>query len=148
MRCPSTRRYFLRQAARAGAGTFLMIRPSRGGQAPSAKLNLAVIGAGGRGWANLNAMAGENIVALCDVDRARLDRAASKFPGARTYVDFRELFDQENDLDGAVVSTPDHCHAPASVMAMKLGLHVYCEKPLTHSVHEARVMTETATDRR
>jgi predicted dehydrogenase len=90
------------------------------------------------------ACAGENVVALCDIDDKRLDRAAAHFPQARTYFDFRKLLETEKDLDAAVVSTPDHCHALPSVMAMNLGLHVYCEKPLTHSVHEARVVTETA----
>ena len=111
------------------------------------KLNVAVIGAGGRGGANLRAVSGENVVAICDVD---LDRAAGGIkahPQAKVYRDFRKLIDAEHQqLDAVVVSTPDHCHAPASVTAMRAGLHVYCEKPLTHSVAEARVMREIANE--
>ncbi len=144
-----TRRRFLRQAAltvgAAHLGPFVV---SARAQSANSRLNLAVIGVGGRGRANLMAMAGEQVVALCDVDRNHLETAARLFPQARKYADFRELLDKEKDLDGAVVSTPDHCHAAASVMAMKRGLHVYCEKPLTHSVYEARVMTQVAAEKK
>ncbi len=144
-----TRRQFVRQAALSSAAvatvTALPLRSKAQEPSPNDKLNIGVIGSGGRGGANLHAVgATENIVALCDVDGHQLNAAGAKFPGARKYVDFRKLLETEKDLDAVVVSTPDHCHAPASVMAMNLGLHVYCEKPLTHSVHEARVMAETA----
>lgn len=144
-----TRRRFLRQAALSAGAVSLgpWAVPARA-QPAGAKLNLAIIGVGGRGHANMMAMAGEQIVALCDVDRSRLETAARLFPQARKYADFRELFDKEKDLDAAVVSTPDHTHAPASVRAMQRGLHVYCEKPLTHSVYEARVMTEVAAQKK
>ena len=128
----------------AGAG--LMVLPSglASGYSANEKLSLAIIGAGGRGGANTKEMATENIVALCDVDRKTLAAASSRFPEASTYTDFRELLSTEKKLDAVVVSTPDHCHAPASVMAMKQGLHCYCEKPLTHNVFESRVMAELA----
>lgn len=144
-----TRRRFLRQAALTVSAASLgpLVRPAPARSA-NAKLNLAIIGVGGRGHANMTAMAGEQIVALCDVDRNHLEAAGRLFPQARKYADFRELLDQERDLDAAVVSTPDHTHAPASVMAMKRGLHVYCEKPLTHSVYEARVMAEVAAQKK
>jgi predicted dehydrogenase len=111
---------------------------------------VGIIGSGGRGGANLNGIAGQgqNIVALCDVDRGRLDGAARRFPDAKTYTDFRELLTHEKGLDAVVVSTPDHCHAPASMMAMKQGLHCYCEKPLTWCVHEARAMAEIAAEKK
>lgn len=139
------RRNFLGQAA-AGVAAISLLgrRASARPRSPGEKLNIAVIGVGGRGHANMTAVAGENVVALCDVDEGRLGAAAKQFPAAKQYVDFRKLLETEKSLDAVVVSTPDHCHAPASVMAMNLGLHVYCEKPLTHSVHEARVMAETA----
>ncbi|GBD35528.1 Inositol 2-dehydrogenase [bacterium HR36] len=114
-------------------------------QAPSDKLNIAVIGCGGRGAANLKAVSSQNIVALCDVDEERLAAAAKDFPKARRYCDFRQMFDEMHSaIDAVVVSTPDHTHAPASVLAMNLGKHVYCEKPLCHSIYEARRMAEVA----
>jgi predicted dehydrogenase len=111
---------------------------------PSDKLNIGCIGVGNRGWANIDAVAAENIAAICDVDQQYLSRAHRKFPTAKHYSDFRRVLETEKNLDAVVVSTPDHTHAPATVMALKRGLHVYCEKPLTHSVYEARVVAETA----
>ena len=108
------------------------------------KLNLGIIGPGGRGGGNLGAVSGENIVALCDVDEKRAAQAMASYPQARYNRDFRRMLDVEKHLDAVVVSTPDHTHAVASVMAMKRGLHVYCEKPLAHSIHEVRAMKETA----
>jgi len=144
---PLNRRQFLRQAAASTAVAGTLSRGAWAGPAsPSDKLNLAIIGSGGRGWANMMGVATENIAAVCDVDTNRLARAGDKFPDAKRYTDFRKLLEQEKNLDGVVVSTPDHCHAPASVMAMRRGLHVYCEKPLTHSVHEARVMAQVAAE--
>lgn len=114
-------------------------------KSPNNKLNIAVIGSGGRGAANLNEVKGENIVALCDVNEANLTEAAVKFPNAKKFIDFRELFDKAaNDFDAVVVSTTEHTHAFATMRAIKLGKHVYCEKPLTHSVWEARMIAEAA----
>jgi len=109
---------------------------------------VSIIGSGGRGNANSDGVRDEHIVAVCDVERDRLREARRKFPKANRYLDFRKLLDKEKTLDAVMVSTPDHCHAPASVRAMKQGLHCYCEKPLTHSVHEARVMTEVAQEKK
>lgn len=142
-----TRREFLRQAAAVGASGVVAGTIVRGaaGKAPSGdQLKIALIGVGGRGQANLMAMAGEHVAALCDVDRNRLEAAAARFPKAHKYADFRRLLEQEKGLDAVVVSTPDHVHAVASISAMRMGLHVYCEKPLTHSVHEARLVAEVA----
>ena len=103
------------------------------------KLNIAVVGVAARGGANLAGVAHENIAVLCDIDQNRLSEAASKFPSAKTLVDFREIFELPG-IDGIVVSTPDHTHAIPVAMALKKGMPVYCEKPLTHSLYEARVL--------
>jgi predicted dehydrogenase len=108
------------------------------------KLNLAIIGCGGRGAENMASLASENIVALCDVNEANLDRAALLHPRARRYQDFRKLYDDANGIDAVVVSTCEHTHAIATLPALQLGKHVYCEKPLTHGIWEARVVREAA----
>jgi len=108
------------------------------------KLNIAIIGAGGRGGANLGGVASENIVALCDVQSEAVDRAAARFPHASKFKDFRRVYDQAASFDAVVVSTCEHTHAFATLPALKLGKHVYCEKPLTHSIYEARVIREAA----
>ena len=141
------RREMLRNSALTGVGLLLSGRGA-GADDTSAneRLNVAVIGCGGRGGSNLSAVAAsENIVALCDVDERRAGGAFRTFPKAKKYNDYRKMLDQmHNQIDAVVVSTPDHVHAPASMMAMKLGKHVYCEKPLVHSVYEARMVAETA----
>ncbi|MCC6784605.1 MAG: Gfo/Idh/MocA family oxidoreductase [Planctomycetes bacterium] len=107
-------------------------------------VRVAVIGCGGKGHSDGMAMQGEQVVALCDVDERNLAGLAQAFPKARRYADFRELLDTERGLDAVVVSTPDHTHAVAAARAMQRGLHVFCQKPLTHSVEEARVLTMLA----
>ncbi len=138
-----SRRYFIRGGAVLGASTlgFPAIVSAR---SPNSKLNIAIIGAGGRGAANLAKVGGENIVALCDVNRTSLAKAAQKFPKARTYKDFRNLYARTNDIDAVVVSTTEHTHAVATLAALALKKHVYCEKPLTHYVHEARLVIDAA----
>jgi predicted dehydrogenase len=140
-----SRRDFLAGAALA-AGAMAM--PSRlWSQSPNEKLNLAFIGVGGRGLANLNSITragNDNIVALCDVDAAALGKAGERFPKARTYRDFRKLYDEAQDIDAVVVSTTEHTHAYATMPALKMGKHVYCEKPLTRDVEEARLITNAA----
>jgi predicted dehydrogenase len=117
-------------------------RPSR---SPNEKLNIACIGIGGQGASDTDQVSTENIVALCDVDDAYAAKTFNKYPKAKRYKDYRVMMDEMNrQIDAVVVSTPDHHHAPASVLAMKHGKHVYCQKPLTHTVYEARVMMETA----
>ena len=141
-----TRRGFLKGAAVGGFG-LLILRDSRlaFGSEANDKLNIAIIGAGGKGGSNLKSLSDQNIVALCDVRDEITAKAAADYPNARIYADYRRMLDQmHHKIDAVVVSTPDHSHAPASVMAMKMGKHVYCEKPLTHSIYEARVMRETA----
>src|SRR5437762_5203455 len=114
--------------------------------APSNKLNIAAIGLGAQGSGLIRNFANENIVALCDVDQARLGNVAKLFRSAKTYSDFRKLFDAEKSIDAVVIATPDHLHAPITMAALKLGKHVYCEKPLTHSVGEARKIAQAARD--
>jgi predicted dehydrogenase len=145
----SNRREFLKNAGvgAAGAGFWIAGRQVGYGQekSPNAKLNVACIGVGGRGAGDVDGVKGENIVALCDVDRKSLDKQTANFPNAKKYQDFRKMLEEMGkEIDAVTVATPDHCHAVASVTAMKMGKHCYCEKPLTHDVHEARVMAETA----
>ncbi len=144
-----TRRQFLRQAALTGsaAGVFSTLAAPASGdsRSPNGKLNVAVIGPGGRGATNLQGVSTENIVAICDVDERRAAGAFGKFPRAKRYRDFRGMLNElDKQIDAVVVSTPDHTHAVASVTAMKMGKHCYCEKPLTWCVQEARVVRETA----
>lgn len=108
------------------------------------KLKLAIIGVAAQGGYNLGNVASEEIVALCDIDENRLGVAAKQFPKAKTYDDFRKLYDSHKDLDGVVVSTPDHVHAFAAMPALERGIGLYCEKPLAHSVWEVRRMREAA----
>jgi predicted dehydrogenase len=108
------------------------------------KLDIAVIGCGGRGGGNLSSVSGENIVALCDVNANNLEAASRKFPNAATYSDFRTLFDKHKNFDAVVVSTCEHTHAFATMLALKAKKHVYCEKPLTHNIWEARKIREQA----
>jgi len=139
-----SRRDFLHTACAAGAT--LAAPAFVRGRNLNDQLNIAIIGSGGRGGSNLKSVSSENIVALCDVNQNNLNRAAEKFPRARTFTDFRKLYDHANEFDAVVVSTCEHTHAFATLPALKLGKHVYCEKPLTHSVWEARVIREAALD--
>ena len=138
-----SRRRFLRDGILAGAVSlgFPAILSSR---SPNSKLGIAIIGAGGRGASNLEKMDSENIIALCDVDGTNLTKAATKYPRARTYKDFRKLYEKTKDIDAVVVSTAEHTHALATLPALQMGKHVYCEKPLTHDVREARIIVEAA----
>ena len=143
----SNRREFLKNSALTGVGFWVtagVARPQS--KSPNEKINIACIGVGGKGSSDTDhaALFG-NIVALCDIDDRHLEKKAAKFPNAKKYNDYRQMLDDmEKEIDAVTVSTADHSHAPASVMAMKMQKHVYCQKPLTHDVHEARVMRETA----
>jgi predicted dehydrogenase len=141
-----TRRAFLRNVVVAGSGLIVLSDPrSVRGVPANEKLNIAGIGVGGRGAEDIQGVASDNLVALCDVDEQHAAKTFEKFPAARRYKDFRRMLDEIHDqIDAVVIGTPDHTHAPAGVMAMQLGKHCYCEKPLTHSVYEARVMARTA----
>jgi predicted dehydrogenase len=112
---------------------------------PNEKLNVASIGVGGKGSSDLDGAAeGQNVVALCDVDENTLNKAAKKYPKAKLYRDYRKMLDEQKDIEAVTVSTPDHNHFHASMMAIQRGKHVYCQKPLTHSIWEARQLTEAA----
>ncbi len=140
------RRQLLRGGV-VGGVSFLLLRNASSAWSYQAneRLNIAVVGVGGHGWSNLNAVASENIVALCDVDEEYAARAYQRFPDAPKFADFREMLDKmHRQIDAIVVTTPDHTHAVVSVAAMRLGKHVFCEKPLTRTVYEARVMREVA----
>ncbi len=113
-------------------------------KSPSDTLNIAGIGLGYRGYMNIKKCATENIVALCDVDWTLAAPAAERFPDAETYTDYRRLFDDRDDIDAVVISTPDHSHAVITAEAMKRGFHVYTEMPLAHNVWEARRLAEIA----
>ena len=140
------RRTFLAGAA-AAAGFTIVPRHVLGGQetpAPSDKLNLAAVGVSGMGKSNLESLETENIVALCDVDFGKSAEVFKKYPSARQYKDYRVMLDQEQDIDAVLIATPDHTHAVIAMAAMERKKHVYVQKPLTHSVYEARLLTETA----
>ncbi|HIQ20233.1 MAG TPA: Gfo/Idh/MocA family oxidoreductase [Planctomycetes bacterium] len=144
MSVPISRRRMLRTAV-VGAGVWTVSAGRGRCRSPNERLNIAGIGVGGRGAANVNGVAGENIVALCDVDEARAGKTFERYPKAKRYKDFRRMLEEmDRQIDAVVIGTPDHTHAPAGVMAMGMGKHCYCEKPLTHNVYEARVMTEVA----
>jgi predicted dehydrogenase len=140
---PYSRRRFLSQTALATAGLSLTRSALARKISPNEKLNLGIIGVANQGNYDLSNVTSENIVALCDVDDKFLAGAAAKFPQAKTYSDFRRLLDQK-DIDAVVIATPDHTHAPITVAALKSGRHVYCEKPLTHTISECHVVMETA----
>ncbi len=141
---------FIKNASLVGAGFFIVPRHvlGRGFIAPSDKLNIAGIGAGGKGESDLAEFAKSpnvNIVAMCDVDDRQAVNSRKNFPKANYYKDFREMLDKEkNNIDACSISTPDHTHAVATIAAMQLGKHVYTQKPLTHDIYEARMLTEAA----
>ena len=141
------RRQILRYGAAATAG--LWITTDRAGASPNDKLNVAVIGIGGQGRSNLNDVSRENVVALCDVDDERAGNAYTKFPKAKKFYDFRRMLDKmDAQIDAVTVSTPDHTHAHPAMMAMRMGKHLYCEKPMAHAVSEVRAMTEIAREKK
>jgi predicted dehydrogenase len=144
-----SRRQFMGGAAIASAA--FMVVPGRvlgldGSKPPSEKLNIAGIGIGGQGGHDLDQMTSENIVALCDVDWTHAAHTFKKFPDAKQCKDYRKMLEEQKDIDAVVVGTPDHHHAFASMAAMSQGKHVYCEKPLTHSVWEARFLAKAARE--
>jgi predicted dehydrogenase len=150
MTSSSSRRDFLKQTALAGTGFWvaagLESAPLKQ-PGPNDRVNIAAIGSGGQGQSDLGQfakVAGVNIVALCDVDDNRAAKSYGQYPKAARYPDFRVMLEKQKDIDAVLVATPDHVHAHASVMAMRLGKHVYCEKPLTHDIFECRLMKEVA----
>ncbi len=145
---PFTRRQFIASTALASAalmaGCTTRPRPRR--VSANDKLNIGVVGAGGKGSSDTDHCSSENIVALCDVDETTLNSRKQKYPNARIYTDWRQMFDKEKSLDAVIVATPDHMHAIVALTAMKLGKHVYCQKPLVQTVYEARLMRKIAKE--
>jgi predicted dehydrogenase len=142
-----TRRSFLKTSTLAASAFVIAPRHVLGGQGqtpPSEKLHVAGVGVGGMGQNNIRACADENIVALCDVDANYAAKVFAAYPQATVYRDFRQMLDRQKDIDAVIVATPDHTHAPIAMAAMQAGKHVYVQKPLTHSVFEARALTEAA----
>ncbi len=143
-----SRRSFLKKASVAGVG--ITIVPSftvsgLGYKPPSDKLNIVGVGIGGKGHANLLAMRSENIIGLCDVDWRYSENCFKAFPKANKYWDWRRMFDEMGDsIDAVMVATADHSHALVAANALAMGKHVYCQKPLTHSVYESRLLTKLA----
>ena len=141
-----TRRELLQQTALAGVGYWVATRPAFAqSKSPNEKLHIGVIGVSGQGGGDMNQVADQAIVALCDAHESRAGEARQKFSKAKFYADFRKMLDQKG-IDAVMVGTPDHIHAPATVAALRSGRHVFCEKPLTHSVYEARRVIETARE--
>ena len=143
-----TRRRFLRASASAVA--FPYVIPSRAFGA-NKRVNVAAIGAGGKGEVDIDGAkaAGGTIAFLCDVDESRAAGTYRKYPGAGRFTDYRRMLEHaERSIDAVIVSAPDHIHAPAALMAMRMGKHVYCQKPLTHTVHEARIMAQVAKEKK
>lgn len=146
-----TRRQFVRSAITASAvlavpAVHQSLSRSAAARSANEKLNIAGIGIGGQGAHDLAQMESENIVALCDVDSAYAAHTFDRYPQAARYVDFRKMLDERNDIDAVVIATPDHLHTPVALAAMERGKHVFCEKPLTHSVWEARRLAQAARE--
>ena len=149
----ASRRDFLKQSSALGAAMWVgaSVDPSAArAQSPNAAIRFACIGVDGKGSSDRDdaGKSGE-IVALCDIDDERLARAAARYPNAKTYNDFRVMFDEmAGGIDAVTVSTPDHTHAPAAVRALKEGKHTFCQKPLTYTVAEARLLRELAAEKK
>ncbi|NUQ19703.1 MAG: Gfo/Idh/MocA family oxidoreductase, partial [Gemmatimonadaceae bacterium] len=165
-----TRRDFLEKSATAALGAMVVPRWILGGNGytpPSRKLNVAFVGIGGMGMSNMSQMLDENIVAVCDVDYAYVERSLAgrmrapqgaagpsteavrlrdAYTKAKKYTDFRKMLEQQKDIDAVVIATPDHTHAAVAVAAMRAGKHVYVQKPLTYSVYEARLLARVAKE--
>jgi predicted dehydrogenase len=142
-----TRRSFLGSAASAIALVSLVPRHVLGGagqRSPGEKLNIAGIGVGGMGATNLRALESEKIVALCDVDPEYAAKTIQRYPKAKVWTDYREMLEKQKDIEAVMIATPDHTHAVITLAAIQAGKHVYCQKPLTHDIYEARILAQTA----
>jgi len=143
-----SRRDFIKKAATATTGISIIPAAAVSGlghKAPSDKMNIVGVGVGGKGFINLKAMETENIIGLCDVDWKYAQRCFDRFPKAKKYWDYRTMYDElGNDIDGVMISTPDHTHAIVTAKAIEMGKHVYCQKPLTHNIYESRLLNKLA----
>lgn len=146
-----SRRSFLKTASLASAAgvAFPHVMRSQGGTSPNSRLNIACVGVGGRGTAAVGALKGENFVGFCDVDETRAAGTYKNFPDVPRFRDYRRMFDKlEKSIDAVTVSTPDHMHYPIAMVAMALGKHVFVEKPMAHTVEEARIMAKVAAEKK
>ena len=142
------RRTWIQTSAALSSGFWLGTCGSAKTVSANDKLNLAFIGVGGRGAANLGGLAKQNLVAFCDVDGTRAKQAFEKYPNVPRYTDFRKMFDERsNQIDGVVISTPDHTHFHPAYQAIQLGKHVYLEKPMAHNLWETRTLTDLAREK-
>ena len=137
-------------AGATAATTITIVAPhvlgGPGRTAPSDKLNVAGVGIGGKGYGDIRSVPTENVVALCDVDERQIARSAKTFPKAKTWVDYRQMLEKQKDIDAVMIATPDHTHAVIAMAAIKLGKHVFCQKPLAHSVYECRMLGKAAKE--
>src|SRR5437588_968197 len=142
---PLTRRQFIRHTAVAFSALSFPFVATRNVLGANNRLNIAGIGVGGKGASDIENVDNENIYALCDVDEVNAAGSFRKYPQAKRFKDFRVMLEKEGKhIDAVTVSTPDHMHAPAALLAMKMGKHVYCQIPLTHTVYDARLMAGSA----
>ncbi len=140
----SRRSFIVRSAVATGALAFPFVS-TRNVFGANSRLNIAGVAVGGKGWVDITSVDGENIVGICDVDATRLAKAQERFPSAQAFADWRVMFDQlGGKIDAVTVSTPDHTHFHPAYRAVKMGKHVFCQKPLTHTLWEARTLTEAA----
>lgn len=145
MKHPTTRRHFVKRVATAAGAVALPALCYRRVEGANDRLRIVSVGTGGKGWSDLTGVAASpavEVAGLCNIDHSaeHLGRAAEEYPDARQYTDWRKLLDESNNIDAVIVSTPDFMHAPIALAAMQLGKHVFCQKPLTHTVFEARQM--------
>lgn len=146
---PVSRREFLRHASLASVATLAFPYVSRAQASPNNRLNVACVGVGGQGESAVKGMKGENFVAFCDVDDSRAAKTFQEFPNVPRFRDYRAMFDKlGNTIDAVTISTPDHMHYPIAVAALQLGKHVFVEKPLTHTVWEARQLDRLAREKK
>ena len=150
----NSRRNFIKKGV-AASSIFIVPRHVIGGKgfiAPSDQLNIAAIGSGGKGSSdirNASVMGRERVTALCDVDfSGSASKTVKEFPKAKLFADYRKMLDEVKDIDAVTISTPDHVHGPAASLAMQRGKHVYVQKPMTHNIREARMLTEMARDKK
>jgi predicted dehydrogenase len=149
MSLPISRRTLLKATTVSPVGYWLGTSLQTKADSPQEKLNLAVIGCGGRGGDNLNSLGSQNVIALCDVDDERAAKAYDKYPNAQRFADFRKLYDElGSKIDAVVISTPDHTHFHPAYMAIERGKHIYLEKPMAHNVWEVRTLTDLARERK
>ncbi len=140
---PISRRNFLRTTSALTAGAVII--PNLISCSPSSKINIAIVGVGGRGKAQWETCTLENVVAMCDVDDNRADEGYAAYPNAKRYKDYRKMMDEMgNQIDAVMISTPDHHHFAAAMTAMQLGKHVYVEKPLAHNIWQLRTLQKAA----